>query len=93
MAQDAGVRSIPELRQFGQNLKAASDALTNLFQQLASQMHRVCDTWNDDKARAFMEDVEKKKSEIDKMSQEMQQFSIFIQHSCEILEQYQNLRR
>lgn len=93
MAQDAGVRSIPELRQFGTTLNQASVALSTLFQQLNGQMHQVCDSWNDDKARSFSNDFAQSKAQIDKISQEMQQFSTYIIRSCEILEQYQNLRR
>ena len=93
MAQDASVRSIPELRQFGTTLNQASVALSTLFHQLNGQMHQVCDSWNDDKARSFSEDFERSKAEMDKVAQEMQQFSTYILRSCEILEQYQNQRR
>lgn len=92
MAQDAGVKSIPELRQFGSNLNQASNALQTLFSQLNSQMHRACDTWNDDKAHAFMNDFEQSKAQIDKISQQMQQFSTFVMKSCDILEQYNSIR-
>lgn len=92
MAQDAGVKSIPELRQFGSNLNQASVALNTLFQQLNGQMHRACDSWGDDKARAFMTEFEQSKAQIDKIAQQMQQFSTFVTKSCEILEQYNNIR-
>lgn len=93
MAQDAGVRSIPELRQFGTNLSQAGSALTTLFQQLNDQMHRACDTWNDGKSQAFMQDFEKSRQQIENIAQQMQQFSQFVKSSCDILEQYNNLRR
>lgn len=92
MAQDASVKNLGELRQFGRNLSVASSNLTQLFQQLTQQMHRVCDSWQDDKNQAFMAEFEQKKAEIDKMSQTMQQYSQFIGKSCDILEQYQSLR-
>jgi len=93
MAQDAGVRSIPELRQFGSNLNQASTALTTLFQQLNDQMHKVCDTWNDVKSQAFIKDFDRSKQQIEQMAQQMQQFSQFVKSSCDLLEEYKNLRR
>lgn len=91
MAQDAGVKSIPELRQFGSNLNQASVAFNTLYQQLNSQMHRACDTWYDDKARAFMSEFEGYRGQIEKMSSEMQKFSTFVMKSCDILEQYNSI--
>ena len=44
MAQDAGVKDLGQLRQFGRNLNVASGNLTQLFQQLTQQMHQVCDS-------------------------------------------------
>lgn len=92
MAQDIGVKSIPELRQFGSNLNQASTALNTLFQQLNGQMHRACDTWNDDSARVFMAEFEQSKTQIDKIAQQMQQFSSFIQKKCDRLEEANNVR-
>jgi len=92
MAQDAGVRSISDLRQFGQNLQVASNALTTLFQQLNTMMHNACDTWNDNKAQAFMEEFEHRKNDIEKMSEDMNTFSQYIGRVCEKLEDYQHLR-
>lgn len=93
MEQDASVRSIPELRQFGTTLNQASVALSTLFQQLNGQMHHVCDSWNDNKARSFANEFDQSKAQIDKIAQDMQQFSTYIIRSCEILEQYQSLHR
>ena len=92
MAQDAGVKDLGQLRQFGRNLNVASGNLTQLFQQLTQQMHQVCDSWQDDQNRTFMSDFEQKKNEIDRIAQQMQQYSEFINRSCDILEQYKSHR-
>ena len=92
MAQDAGVRSITELRQFGTNLNQASAALPNLFQQLNGQMHSVCDNWNDVQAQRFVPSFDQSKKDIDKIAQEMQQFSAYISKLCDAYEQVTNIR-
>ncbi len=89
---DAGVRSIPELRQFGTTLNQASASLEVLFQSLNRQMHQACDTWTDNNARVFMNQFEVSKQQIDKIAQEMQNLSAYIAHQCEVLEQYQNYK-
>jgi uncharacterized protein YukE len=89
---DAGVRSIPELQLFGKTLNQASASLEVLFQQLNRQMHQACDTWTDNNARVFMNQFEVSKQQIDKIAQEMQNFSAYIAHQCEVLEQYQNYK-
>jgi uncharacterized protein YukE len=89
---DVGVRSIPELRQFGTNLNQASVSLANLFQILNGQMNEACQGWNDQKAQSFMSDFDRSKAQIDRISQEMQQFSLFIRRYCEKLEEAQSIR-
>lgn len=89
---DVGVRSIPELRQFGTNLNQASVSLANLFQILNGQMNQACQGWNDQKAQSFMSDFDRSKAQIDRIAQEMQQFSSFIRRYCEKLEEAQNVR-
>lgn len=92
MAQDTGVKSILELKQFGNNLNQASIALNTLFQNLNSQMHQVCDNWNDVQAQQFAPTFEQSKKEIDKIAQEMQQFSAYISRLCAAYENVQNVR-
>ena len=91
-AGDVGVRSVPELRQFGSNLNQASMSLSNLFQILNGQMNQACQGWNDRNAQSFMSDFERSKAQIDRMAQEMQKFSSYISRYCEKLEEAQNIR-
>ena len=88
---EVGVRSIPELRQFGSNLNQASAALATLFQQLNAQMHSAMEGWNDNQARSFAGDFERSKAQIDKMSQEMQKFSTYINNYCAKLDEVHNI--
>lgn len=89
---DIGVKSIPELRQFGSNLNQASESLSNVFQILNMQMNQACQGWNDQKAQSFMSDFDHSKAQIDRIAQELQQFSSFISRYCEKLEEAQNIR-
>jgi len=89
---DVGVRSIPELRQFGNNLNQASASLSNLFQILNSQMQQAFQGWNDQNAQAFVTEFDRSKAQIDKIAHDMQQFSSYISRYCEKLEESQNIR-
>lgn len=93
MATDAGVKNIEQLSQFGRNLSIASGNLINLFGKLNSQMHTVCEGWNDDMNRKFMADFEKRCQEIQQLANEMQNYSQFIGKTVDILNQYKSLRR
>ena len=89
---DVSVRSIPELRQFGNNLNQASMTLSNLFHILNGQMNQACQGWNDQNAQAFMSEFERSKAQIDKIAQEMQKFSSHIKRYCDKSEELQKLR-
>ena len=89
---DVGVRSISELRLFGTNLNQASASLSNLFRILNGQMQQAFQGWNDSNAQAFANEFERSKAQIDKISQEMQQFSSYIERYCAKLEESQNIR-
>ena len=92
MAYDAGVKDIAELRQFGTKLGQVADACTNLFQNLNAETHRVCDGWHDESATKFMQTFEERKREIEKLSQEMRDFSAYISRLAQAAENYKNVR-
>lgn len=92
MAQDAVIKNVDELRQFGRNLNVASNNLNALFNQLNQQMHRVCDSWQDDKNRTFMGEFEQSRTQINSIAQEMQRYSQFIEKVCEYADQYKSIR-
>lgn len=92
MANDLHIGHIPELRQFGKNLNAASGNLTNLFNLLGQQMDRACSTWQDKQAQEFMGQFTQQRREIDKMSQMMMEFSRYIEGYCQKAEALQSHR-
>ena len=92
MAYDVGVKDLAELRQFGAKLNQAAEACTNLFQKLNTECHRVCESWNDDKAAQFMQNFDQRNREIERLSQEMREFSAHIDRLARVLEDYRNVR-
>lgn len=92
MAQEVGVRSIPDLKQFGSDLRRLSEQLSAAFHATEQKMHHVCEGWNDQVNVKFMNDFAKDAKEIDRIAANMQNFSKFIGKSCEILEMYQQNR-
>lgn len=92
MAQDVGVRSIPDLKQFGKDLRSLSDQLTSAFTLAERRMHAVCDGWNDQNNQQFMSEFSQSSKEISKIAMQMQSYSEYITKSCDILEMYQQNR-
>lgn len=92
MAQEVGVRNVQELKQFGKDLKKLSDQLAATFHAAEKKMNQVCEGWNDDVNKKFMEEFSKDAKEIDQISARMTNFSQFITKSSEILEMYQHNR-
>ena len=92
MAQEVGVRSIPQLKQFGKDLNTLSEQLTAAYHAATRKMQTVCEGWNDQVNMKFMQEFQKDEKQIDEIAAHMKQFSSFINKSCEILEMYQNTR-
>lgn len=92
MAQEVGVRSIPNLRQFGRDLSVLSEQLANAYHAANRKMQVVCDGWNDQVNQKFMQEFQKDEKQIDEIAARMKEFSAFINKSCDILELYQNVR-
>ena len=47
MAQEVGVRSIPQLKQFGRDLGVLSEQLSSAYHAANRKMQTVCEGWND----------------------------------------------
>lgn len=52
----------------------------------------MCESWNDDKATQFMQNFDQRNSEIERLSQEMREFSAHIDRLARVLEDYRNVR-
>lgn len=92
MAQEVGVRSIPNLKQFGRDLNVLSEQLSAAYHAANRKMQIVCEGWNDKVNAKFMQEFQKDEQQIDQIAARMKEFSSFIAKSCEILEMYQNIR-
>ncbi len=92
MAQEVGVRSIPNLRQFGRDLSTLSEQLTAAYHAANRKMQVVCEGWTDQVNMKFMQEFQKDEKQIDEIAAHMKDFSAFINKSCDILEMYQNVR-
>jgi len=92
MTQEVGVRSIPELMQFGKDLNTLSEQLSAAFHAANKKMRIVCEGWNDQVNTKFMNEFQKDEKEIDQIAARMKEFSSFIAKSCDILQMYQNNR-
>ncbi len=92
MALEVGVRSIPDLEQFGKDIKVLSEQLSTVFHLTEKKMHAVCEGWTDRVNQKFIESFVNDTKEIDKIANHMIEYSKFIAKSCAILEEYQQTR-
>ena len=89
---EVGVRNIAELKQFGNDLKYLSEQMAYAFLVTENKMHQVCEGWNDEVNLKFMNEFQRNVKEINKIADNMLDFSTFIAKSCEFLEMYRNIK-
>ena len=70
MANDAGVRNIDELAQFGQSVKKLGDNMLSAMQQAQRRMNQVCEGWHDDSNDKFKAQFDESVRVVQKISQQ-----------------------
>ena len=92
MANDAGVRNIDELAQFGQGIKKLGDNMLSAMQQAQRRMNQVCEGWHDDSNDKFKAQFDESVRVVQKMSQQFTEYSQYIKRITDILNSYKNVR-
>jgi uncharacterized protein YukE len=92
MANDAGVKNITELANFGQNVKKLGDNMLSATQQAQRRMKQVCEGWHDDNNDKFRAQFDESVKTVQKMSQQFTEYSNYIKKITTILESYKNVR-
>lgn len=92
MANDAGVRNIDELAQFGQSVKKLGDNMLSAMQQAQRRMNQVCEGWHDDSNDKFKAQFDESVRVVQKMSQQFTEYSQYIKKITDILNSYKNVR-
>lgn len=92
MANDAGVKNIDELAQFGQGVKKLGDNMLSAMQQAQRRMNQVCDGWHDDNNDKFKAQFDESVRVVQKMSQQFTEYSQYIRKITDILNSYKNVR-
>lgn len=88
MARDAGVRSVPELRDFGKNLQKMGEQMYSVMTQAQRRMNYVSEGWHDDINEKFKVRFNESVQMIKRMSDEFRQYNEYLQRQCDILDQY-----
>ncbi|MBE6334444.1 MAG: hypothetical protein E7071_06460 [Bacteroidales bacterium] len=91
MSANASVKSVDELRAFSTYLKNLSQNLTNEFAIAQREMFRVNEGWNDEENIRFMQEFEQTVQVINRISEYMNEYGVFIQKKCDILDMYRNI--
>lgn len=92
MANDAGVKNIDELAQFGQGVKKLGDNMLSAMQQAQRRMNQVCEGWHDDNNDKFKAQFDESVRVVQKMSQQFTEYSQYIRKITDILNSYKNVR-
>ena len=92
MANDAGVKNIDELAQFGQSVKKLGDNMLSAMQQAQRRMNQVCEGWHDDSNDRFKAQFDESVRVVQKMSQQFTEYSQYIRKITDILNSYKNVR-
>lgn len=92
MAKDAGVRSVSELRTFGQQLQILSTRTNEIFHDAQYKMSHVSEGWNDSQQTKFAEEFSIYVKQIEKIASRMSEHAQYIQRQCDRLENYLNGR-
>lgn len=92
MANDAGVKNIDELAQFGQSVKKLGDNMLSAMQQAQRRMNQVCEGWHDDSNDKFKAQFDESVRVVQKMSQQFTEYSQYIRKITDILNSYKNVR-
>ena len=92
MARDAGVKSIPDLRDFGKNLQKMGEQMYGVMTQAQRRMNQVSEGWHDDNNERFKTRFAESVQMIKKMSEEFRTYNEFLQRQCDILDQYTSNR-
>lgn len=92
MANDAGVKNIDELAQFGQGVKKLGDNMLSAMQQAQRRMNQVCEGWHDDNNDKFKAQFDESVRVVQKMSQQFTEYSQYIRKITGILNSYKNVR-
>lgn len=92
MANDAGVKNIDELAQFGQSVKKLGDNMLSAMQQAQRRMNQVCEGWHDDSNDKFKAQFDESVRVVQKMSQQFTEYSQYIKKITDILNSYKSVR-
>ena len=92
MANDAGVKNIDELAQFGQSVKKLGDNMLSAMQQAQRRMNQVCEGWHDDSNDKFKAQFDESVRVVQKMSQQFTEYSQYIKRITDILNSYKSVR-
>ena len=88
MANDAGVKNIDELAQFGQSVKKLGDNMLSAMQQAQRRMNQVCEGWHDDSNDKFKAQFDESVRVVQKMSQQFTEYSQYIKKIIDILNSF-----
>ena len=88
MATDAGVKSVPDLRDFGKNLQKMGEQMYGVMTQAQQRMNYVSEGWNDTNNEKFKARFAESVQMIKKMSEEFRVYNEFLQRQCDVLDQY-----
>lgn len=87
---DVRLNSIEELREFSSYLQWLSNTMVDEFSKARSRVSAVYENWRDDESLRFMEEFTESVEQINKIAEQMDAYSQYVQKKCDILDMYKN---
>lgn len=87
---DASVKDIEQLREFALYLQWLGSSMVEEFSKASSRVSEVNENWNDDESARFMQEFSESVGHINRIAEEMDQYSRHVLKKCEILDMYHN---
>ena len=88
MAIDAGVKSVPDLRDFGRQVQQMGEQMYDVMQRAQLRMNQVCEGWHDLTNERFKARFDESVRTIKQMSEEFRAYNEFLTRACDILDMY-----
>lgn len=87
---DASVTNIDELREFASYLQWLSTSMVEEFSKARGKMTAINENWRDDENMRFMEVFSESVEQINKIAEQMDNYSQYVNKKCDILDMYNN---
>ena len=87
---DVGIKKIEDLKDFASYLQWLSTSMLDEFSKTRMRVSDVYNNWHDDESLRFLEEFTVSMEQINRIAEQMDAYSRYVQKKYEILEMYKS---